>query len=132
MFWEGWSVPPSAECVTAVPPFLPTVPGPVSDFRVTSVGTREVSLAWSSDGSNSSFRLSIIQDGIRLPRENTTDQNITIRGLDPGTNYVFEIVAQGPNGTEADPQNVSCTTGKHVSGDFCPVVMFLKENQHYV
>ncbi|XP_040836194.1 receptor-type tyrosine-protein phosphatase eta isoform X3 [Ochotona curzoniae] len=113
--WPGlrWALPPLLLLLLRLGqiPCAGAVPGPVSDFRVTSVSTREVSLAWSSDGSNSSFRLSIIQDGAGLLRvENTTDQNITIRGLDPGTNYVFEIVAQRPNGTEADPQNVSCTT----------------------
>ncbi|XP_016059466.1 PREDICTED: receptor-type tyrosine-protein phosphatase eta [Miniopterus natalensis] len=87
-----------------------TPPGPVSDFRVTSVTTRSVSLAWSSNDSDS-FRILTRQDGAGEPREETTNQSsIVIGGLYPGAKYCFEIFPQGPNGTEGDSQTVCNTT----------------------
>lgn len=105
---------------------LPTAPGPVSDFRVTSVSTREIGLAWSSNDSES-FRI-LTKGAGKLGNDTTTNQSITIGGLRPGTSYHFEIFPQGPNGTEGTPQTVDGRTGKQVSRAFCQTVMFLKGN----
>ncbi|XP_064144191.1 receptor-type tyrosine-protein phosphatase eta isoform X3 [Loxodonta africana] len=87
-----------------------TPPGPVSDFRVTSVGTTEIGLAWSSSDSDS-FKILIKWDGAGEPRNETTTNNIIIiGGLSPGTKYHFEIFPQGPNGTQGPPQTVEGQT----------------------
>ncbi|XP_014647953.1 PREDICTED: receptor-type tyrosine-protein phosphatase eta [Ceratotherium simum simum] len=87
-----------------------TPPGPVSDFRVMNVSSREIGLAWSSNDSDS-FKILTTWDGAGTPQvQTTTEQSIIIRGLYPGTNYSFEIVPQGPNGTEGDSQRVYSRT----------------------
>ncbi|KAL2806135.1 receptor-type tyrosine-protein phosphatase eta isoform 2 precursor [Daubentonia madagascariensis] len=88
-----------------------TPPGPVSDFQVTMVGTREIGLAWSSNDSDS-FKINITQDGAgKSWVKTTTNQSIVIDGLYPGTKYRFEIFPQGPNGTEGISQTVYNRTG---------------------
>ncbi|XP_069326670.1 receptor-type tyrosine-protein phosphatase eta [Eulemur rufifrons] len=83
-----------------------TPPGPVSDFRVTVVGTREIGLAWSSNDAHS-FKINTTQDGAGTSWvQTTTNQSISIDGLYPGTKYRFEIFPQGPNGTEGASQTV--------------------------
>lgn len=118
------------------PSFLPSGPGPVSDFRVTSVTTRTVSLAWSSNDSVS-FKILTTEDGAGKSQEEKTNEtsivfetSIVIRGLYPGTKYCFEIFPQGPNGTEGDPQTVCNTTGKQIGCIICKTVMVLKEHQY--
>ncbi|ELK23841.1 Receptor-type tyrosine-protein phosphatase eta [Myotis davidii] len=86
-----------------------TRPGPVSDFRVTSVTTRTVSLAWSSNDSDS-FRILTSQNGTGKSQNTTAQSSIVIDGLYPGTEYCFEIFPQGPNGTEGDSRTVCNTT----------------------
>ncbi|XP_006896821.1 PREDICTED: receptor-type tyrosine-protein phosphatase eta [Elephantulus edwardii] len=87
-------------------------PGPVSDFHVTSVTTTEIGLAWSSNNSES-FRIITTWDGSGEPWAKTTitaSSSIVISGLNPGTKYNFEIVPQGPNGTEWPPLRVHAYT----------------------
>ncbi|XP_015333409.2 receptor-type tyrosine-protein phosphatase eta isoform X3 [Marmota marmota marmota] len=87
-----------------------TPPGPVSDFRVTNVGVREIGLAWSSDDSQS-FRILTVQEKTgELKNDIATNQSITIGNLSPGTSYRFEIFPQGPNGTEGTPRTVDSRT----------------------
>ncbi|MXQ94951.1 hypothetical protein E5288_WYG009991 [Bos mutus] len=87
-----------------------TPPSPVSDFRVTSVSTREVGLAWNSNDTHS-FDIHITPHEAGEPRIiTTTEQSIVIGGLYPGTMYRFDIYPQGPNGTKGDSQTVSTTT----------------------
>ncbi|XP_019512016.1 PREDICTED: receptor-type tyrosine-protein phosphatase eta isoform X2 [Hipposideros armiger] len=87
-----------------------TRPHPVFDFRVTNVSTRAIHLAWSSHDSDS-FKILTTWDGVEKPMENITNQSsIVIGGLSPGTTYCFEVLPQGPNGTEGDPQTVCNTT----------------------
>uniref|UniRef100_A0A8D0W1Z4 Receptor-type tyrosine-protein phosphatase eta n=1 Tax=Sus scrofa TaxID=9823 RepID=A0A8D0W1Z4_PIG len=87
-----------------------TPPSPVSDFRVTSVSAREIGLAWSSNDSNS-FRIYTTQSATgKAQEETTTNQSIVIGGLYPGTTYRFDILPQGPNGTQGDSQTVSTRT----------------------
>ncbi|XP_023597604.1 receptor-type tyrosine-protein phosphatase eta-like isoform X2 [Trichechus manatus latirostris] len=91
-----------------------TPPGPVSDFRVTSVNTTEIGLAWSSNDSDS-FKILTTRDGAGEPRnETTTNHSIIIGGLNPGTKYHFEIFPQGPNGTQGPPQTVEGQTESSV------------------
>ncbi|KAK2100454.1 hypothetical protein P7K49_021802 [Saguinus oedipus] len=86
-------------------------PGPVSDFRVTMVSTREIGLAWSSNDTES-FKMCITQEGAgKSWVETTTNRSITIGGLFPGAKYCFEIFPQGPNGTEGASQTVCNRTG---------------------
>ncbi|XP_009184331.3 receptor-type tyrosine-protein phosphatase eta isoform X1 [Papio anubis] len=85
-----------------------TPPGPVSDFRVTVVSTTEIGLAWSSHDAES-FQIHIMC--ISCVREVawgeiTTNQSIIIGNLFPGTKYCFEIVPEGPNGTEGASRTV--------------------------
>uniref|UniRef100_A0A8P0NP06 Receptor-type tyrosine-protein phosphatase eta n=1 Tax=Canis lupus familiaris TaxID=9615 RepID=A0A8P0NP06_CANLF len=83
-----------------------TPPHPVSDFRVTSVSTRAIGLAWSSNDS-AIFKIFTSKNGTERIQENTTThQSIIIDGLTPGTEYRFEIFPQGPNGTQGDSQTV--------------------------
>ncbi|XP_045433368.1 receptor-type tyrosine-protein phosphatase eta isoform X2 [Pipistrellus kuhlii] len=86
-----------------------TRPRPVSDFRVTNVTTRTVSLAWSSNDSVS-FKILTPQGGAKKSQTTTNETSIVIDGLYPGTEYCFEIFPQGPNGTEGDSQTVCNTT----------------------
>ncbi|XP_023365494.1 receptor-type tyrosine-protein phosphatase eta isoform X2 [Otolemur garnettii] len=83
-----------------------TPPGPVSNFQVTSVGAKEIGLAWSSNDSDS-FKINISQDGAGESWvKTTTDQTVIIDGLHPGTKYHFEIFPQGPNGTQGPSQTI--------------------------
>ncbi|XP_036883836.1 receptor-type tyrosine-protein phosphatase eta [Sturnira hondurensis] len=96
-----------------IPGFLQvyTRPRPVSDFRVTTVNTRSIGLAWSSEDSDS-FKILTRQDGPAVLQTRTTNQSsIFIGGLYPSTTYCFEIFPLGRNGTEGDSQNVCNTTG---------------------
>uniref|UniRef100_A0A8C4LWQ5 Receptor-type tyrosine-protein phosphatase eta n=1 Tax=Equus asinus asinus TaxID=83772 RepID=A0A8C4LWQ5_EQUAS len=83
-----------------------TPPGPVSDFRVTSVSMREIGLAWSKNDSDSfEIHTTWVPAGTHSV-ETTTNQSIVIGGLYPGTEYCFEIFPQGPNGTKGDSQTI--------------------------
>lgn len=113
------------------PSFLPSGPRPVSDFRVTNVTTRTVSLAWSSNDSVS-FKILTTQDRAEKSQNTTSKTSIVIDGLYPGTEYCFEIFPQGPNGTEGDSQTVCNTTGKQIVCVVCETVMVLKEHQYNV
>lgn len=102
--------------------FLPSAPGPVSDFRVTSVSTTAIGLAWSSNDSDF-FKIITTKNGTGESQENTTThQSIVIGGLSPGTMYVFDIFPIGPNETEGDPQRVCSSTGKQIDYVFCRTV----------
>ncbi|XP_023566388.1 receptor-type tyrosine-protein phosphatase eta [Octodon degus] len=87
-----------------------TAPFPVSDFRVTHVGTREIGLAWNSSDSES-FKIVTTQDmSGEVNSTNTNDQWIFIEYLRPATSYRFEIFPQGPNGTEGEGRVVHIST----------------------
>ncbi|GAB5577788.1 receptor-type tyrosine-protein phosphatase eta [Prionailurus iriomotensis] len=88
-------------------------PRPVSDFRVMSVSTREIGLAWSSNDADF-FKILTTEEGAgKSPLETATqNQSIVIGGLYPGTKYRFEIFPQGPNGTEGESQTVYNRTGQ--------------------
>ncbi|XP_032216194.1 receptor-type tyrosine-protein phosphatase eta isoform X2 [Mustela erminea] len=94
-----------------------TPPGPVSDFRVTSVSPTAIGLAWSSNDSDF-FKIITTKNGTGESQENTTThQSIVIGGLSPGTMYVFDIFPRGPNETEGDPQRVCNSTDPSVVFD---------------
>uniref|UniRef100_A0A2K6S4I4 Receptor-type tyrosine-protein phosphatase eta n=1 Tax=Saimiri boliviensis boliviensis TaxID=39432 RepID=A0A2K6S4I4_SAIBB len=94
-----------------------TPPAPVSDFRVTMVSTREISLAWSGSDAES-FKMRITLEGAgKSWVETTTNQSITIGGLLPGTKYCFEIFPQGPSGTEGASQTVCNRTAPSAVSD---------------
>ncbi|TEA34055.1 hypothetical protein DBR06_SOUSAS2310165, partial [Sousa chinensis] len=103
-----WPFPDNGSA--GIPGFLQvyTSPCPVSDFRVTSVNTREIGLAWNSNDSNS-FEIHITRDEVGVI-QTTTEQSIVIDGLSPGTKYRFDIFPQGPDGTKGDSQTVYGTT----------------------
>ncbi|XP_004683616.2 PREDICTED: receptor-type tyrosine-protein phosphatase eta [Condylura cristata] len=87
-----------------------TPPRPVSNAHVTNVSTREIGLAWDSNDANF-FKINIIKTGtVEHKMKNTTHRSIVIGDLNPGTDYCFEIIPQGPNGTEGDPQRVCSRT----------------------
>ncbi|XP_075401823.1 receptor-type tyrosine-protein phosphatase eta [Tenrec ecaudatus] len=96
-----------------------TAPGPVSSFRVTDVSTTEISLAWSSAHAQA-FRIVTSLDADREAwnkTDTTSNCNIVIGDLSPGTRYLFEIFPQGPNGAEGPPGIVrSQTEPSPVSG----------------
>ncbi|XP_029062899.1 receptor-type tyrosine-protein phosphatase eta isoform X2 [Monodon monoceros] len=103
-----WPFPDNSS--EGIPGFLQvyTPPSPVSDFRVTSVSTREIGLAWNSNDSNS-FEIHITAAEVGV-NQTTTEQSIVIGGLSPGTEYRFDIFPQGPNGTKGDSQTIYSTT----------------------
>ncbi|XP_067605100.1 receptor-type tyrosine-protein phosphatase eta isoform X2 [Pseudorca crassidens] len=103
-----WPFPDNGSA--GIPGFLQvyTPPCPVSDFRVTSVSTREIGLAWNSNDSNS-FEIHITWDEVGV-NQTTTEQSIVIGDLSPGTKYRFDIFPQGPDGTKGDSQTVYGTT----------------------
>ncbi|XP_059875681.1 receptor-type tyrosine-protein phosphatase eta [Delphinus delphis] len=103
-----WPFPDNGSA--GIPGFLQvyTPPCPVSDFRVTSVSTREIGLAWNSNDSNS-FEIHITRDEVGV-NQTTTEQSIVIGDLSPGTEYRFDIFPQGPDGTKGDSQTVYGTT----------------------
>ncbi|KAM6160871.1 receptor-type tyrosine-protein phosphatase eta [Erethizon dorsatum] len=106
------TVHPFLRGMEGTPGFLQvyTAPLPVSDFQVTSVGTREIGLAWNGSGSES-FKIVTTQDTSGEHRSNTTsDWWILIGGLKPATNYWFEIFPRGPNGTEGEPTAIHSRT----------------------
>ncbi|XP_060032393.1 receptor-type tyrosine-protein phosphatase eta [Erinaceus europaeus] len=108
---------------------LYTPPGPVSDFRVMSVSTREIGLAWNSSDSNL-FRIVTTETGTGRYQVNTTDhQSIVIDGLYPGTKYHFEIFPQGPNGTEGDSKTVDSVTDPSAVSDLRVVSFTTTEMQ---
>ncbi|KAG8519561.1 Receptor-type tyrosine-protein phosphatase eta, partial [Galemys pyrenaicus] len=91
-----------------------TPPRPVSNARVTNVSIREIGLAWDS-GNAYSFKINIKKEMKNTTHQsigmkNTTYCSIVIGDLDPGTKYCFEIVPQGPNGTEGDSRTVCSST----------------------
>ncbi|KAB0346714.1 hypothetical protein FD754_011571, partial [Muntiacus muntjak] len=83
-----------------------TPPSPVSDFRVTSVSTREIGLAWNSSDSHSFEILITPHEAGESQTINTTEQSIVIGDLYPGTIYRFDIYPLGPNGIKGDFQTV--------------------------
>uniref|UniRef100_A0A286XHA0 Receptor-type tyrosine-protein phosphatase eta n=1 Tax=Cavia porcellus TaxID=10141 RepID=A0A286XHA0_CAVPO len=98
--------------VEGTPGFLQvyTSPFPVSDFQVTSVGMREIGLAWNSSDSES-FIIDTTQEMSGECHSNvTSDLQILIGGLRPATNYHFKIVPQGPNGTKGEPTTIHSRT----------------------
>nr|XP_034351168.1 receptor-type tyrosine-protein phosphatase eta isoform X2 [Arvicanthis niloticus] len=97
-----------------IPGFLQvyTSPGPVSDFRVTNVSTREIGLAWRSNDSES-FEIFITQDGSEKHRNASTgNQSYVVEDLKPGTSYRFEIFPRGPDGTKGPSRTVNGTTDR--------------------
>uniref|UniRef100_A0A0D9R0Q0 Receptor-type tyrosine-protein phosphatase eta n=1 Tax=Chlorocebus sabaeus TaxID=60711 RepID=A0A0D9R0Q0_CHLSB len=108
-----------------------TPPGPVSDFRVTVVSTTEIGLAWSSHDAES-FQMHItciscVQEVAWV--EITTNQSIIIDDLFPGTKYCFEIVPEGPNGTEGASRTVCNRTAPSAVFDIHVVYVTTTEMQ---
>ncbi|CAI9153547.1 unnamed protein product [Rangifer tarandus platyrhynchus] len=83
-----------------------TPPSPVSDFRVTSVSTRRIGLAWNSNDSHSFEILITPHEAGESQTITTTEQSIVIGDLYPGTIYRFDIYPLGPNGIKGDFQTV--------------------------
>ncbi|XP_043768099.1 receptor-type tyrosine-protein phosphatase eta [Cervus elaphus] len=83
-----------------------TPPSPVSDFRVTSVSTREIGLAWKSNDSHSFEILITPHEAGESQTVTTAEQSIVIGDLYPGTIYRFDIYPLGPNGIKGDFQTV--------------------------
>ncbi|GAB1286555.1 Receptor-type tyrosine-protein phosphatase eta [Apodemus speciosus] len=89
-----------------------TSPGPVSDFRVTNVSTREIGLAWRSNDSES-FEIFITQDGGGMRRNASTgNESYVVEDLKPGTSYHFEIFPRGPDGTKGPSRTVDGRTDR--------------------
>ncbi|KAM7327773.1 hypothetical protein ACRRTK_014140 [Alexandromys fortis] len=106
------TVRPFLSHIEGTPGFLQvyTSPGPVSDFHVTNVSTREIGLTWKSKDSQS-FRILAMQKGSEKSGDYTTgNQSFTIKELEPGTTYHFEIFPQGPDGTEGPSRTVDGRT----------------------
>ncbi|XP_051000023.1 receptor-type tyrosine-protein phosphatase eta [Acomys russatus] len=106
------TIRPSLGHTEGTPAFLQvyTSPGPVSDFRVISVSTREIGLAWRSNDSES-FEIFITKDGEEKSRNvTTTSQSFVVEDLMPGTSYHFEIFPQGPGGIKGPSGRVDGTT----------------------
>ncbi|XP_054997412.1 LOW QUALITY PROTEIN: receptor-type tyrosine-protein phosphatase eta [Sorex araneus] len=87
---------------------------PVSDFRVVSVNTTEIGLAW--NGTNSTqFKIVVLRERSIIQERNTSQSTIIISDLMPGCQYSFEITPQGSSGTgpcfpEGKPETINQTT----------------------
>jgi hypothetical protein len=68
----------------------PTVP----TFSVTSVGTRHISLAWSSTDDSPAISYLVTRDGVRISSGWISDSSRTFTLLQPGTTYTFTAQAR--------------------------------------
>ncbi|XP_057638025.1 receptor-type tyrosine-protein phosphatase eta [Chionomys nivalis] len=117
--------------IEGTPGFLQvyTSPGPVSDFHVTNVSTREIGLTWKSKDSQS-FRILTMQEGSEKSKNYTTgSQSFTIEELKPGTTYHFEIFPRGPDGTEGPSRTVDGKTDRSAVIDIQVVSVGTSEMQ---
>ena len=73
----------------------------VSDFRVVSVGSENVELAWQTDEGQSLYKVYYKPSAsYSWTIENTTSNSIILTNLSPATEYVFNIKAVCEDGTE--------------------------------
>jgi hypothetical protein len=68
----------------------PTVP----TFSVTSLGTRHISLAWSSTDDSPAISYLVTRDGVRISTGWISDSSRTLTLLQPGTTYTFTAQAR--------------------------------------
>jgi hypothetical protein len=68
----------------------PTVP----NFSVTSVGTRHISLKWSSTDDSPAISYIVTKDGVRINSGWISDSSRTFTLLQPGTTYAFTAQAR--------------------------------------
>jgi hypothetical protein len=84
---------PSSNAVTVALPLdtqAPTVPA----FTVTSVGTRHISLAWSSSDDSPFISYIVTKDGVRISSGWISETTSTFSLLQPGTTYTFTAQAR--------------------------------------
>lgn len=84
---------PSSNSVTVALPLdtqAPTVPV----FSVTSLGTRHITLAWSSTDDSPFISYQVTKDGVRISSGWISDSSRTFTLLQPGTTYTFTAQAR--------------------------------------
>lgn len=89
---SGRKTSSSNSVTVALPPDTqaPTVPA----FSVTSVGTRHISLAWSSTDDSPWISYLVTRDGVQISTGWISDASRTFTLLEPGTTYTFTAQAR--------------------------------------
>ncbi|KAL6089207.1 hypothetical protein STEG23_014547, partial [Scotinomys teguina] len=125
------TVCPFLDHMEGTPGFLQvyTSPGPVSDFQVTNVSTREIALTWRSNDSESFMIHTMREGGEMIQNDTTRMQRIVVKNLKPGTSYRFEIFPRGPDGTEGPSRTVDGRTDRSAVIDIYVVNVTTNEMQ---
>ena len=84
---------PSSNGVTVALPLDTRAPS-VPTFTVTSVGTRHITLKWSSTDDSPFMSYLVTKDGVRITSGWTSDSSRTFTLLQPGTTYTFTAQAR--------------------------------------
>ncbi|XP_011852341.1 PREDICTED: receptor-type tyrosine-protein phosphatase H [Mandrillus leucophaeus] len=98
----------SVETVTTA-----TAPNPVRNLTVKAQTNSSLTLTWEAphgpDPQNSTYWVEYTRDGGRSETRSTTDTNITVDGLEPGSLYVFSVWV-GKNGINSSRETGNATT----------------------
>jgi hypothetical protein len=84
----------------------PTVP----TFAVTSVGTRHISLVWSSTDDSPFISYSVFKNGVRISTGWISETSRTLTLLQPATTYTFTAQARDVVSNSMTPGNVSAAS----------------------
>ncbi|XP_077837987.1 receptor-type tyrosine-protein phosphatase H isoform X4 [Macaca mulatta] len=90
-----------------------TAPSPVRNLRVESQTTSSISLSWEvpngPDPQNSTYWVQCTGDCGRTETRTTTDTNVTVDGLEPGSLYTFSVWVE-KDGTNSSVETVTTAT----------------------
>ncbi|XP_067902160.1 receptor-type tyrosine-protein phosphatase eta isoform X1 [Heterodontus francisci] len=90
-----------------------TKPNPIKSPQIVQIDTTSITLSWARpDQYKAEYRYRVLTDGSPAPTGNNgnqtvTNENVTMMGLTPGTNYTFSIITLANDGTKADPVAVA-------------------------
>ncbi|XP_074242011.1 receptor-type tyrosine-protein phosphatase H isoform X1 [Saimiri boliviensis] len=111
---EKYGVNSSEETVTNA-----TAPNPVRNLTVEAQTTSSITLRWEvPEGphpQNSTYWVECTGDGGRTENRNTTDTNVTVDGLEPGSLYTFSVWVE-KNGVNSSEETVTTATAPNPVG----------------